>query len=155
MSDKTNRRRLQFSLKTLLAAMVLAGGVAGVAGRMWNLHRLAVFHKSESAHCDKEAELAMDAASLLKLRDRQRAMDEYLEDRRQIQKAIRSGFLLAPSTAGPKTPVPSEDFKSAVRKHDELEMRSRHHSRLSGLYSQAVYRPWTVVDESPPETNLP
>ena len=138
---------MKYSLRSLMIGVTLACVVLGLLGaRIEWLRRRAEYHNGESIRFHDEAAVALEPPSHHELPEQKGADDEY----REVEKAIESGFLLAHNDDSSETIGITNEEVAALLKSDELQKRSLHHSRLSVLYKRAVYRPWTVVDETPP-----
>jgi hypothetical protein len=140
---------MKYSLRSLMVVVTLVCVVLGLLGaRIEWLRRRAAYHDGEAIRFREESALAMVVTpSHPELPDQKGAEDEY----RQIEKAIESGFLLAHKGDSAGTIEFTNEDIVALLKSDELQKQSVHHSQLSVLYKRAVYRPWTVVDETPPK----
>jgi hypothetical protein len=124
VSEKPKRRWYQFSLRALLVVMTLAGSIFA---RVAYLRERFLFHRTEYEL--NHAAIQKDFPQLVKLVN---------------QANENANFQIIGK------PPSQEEVDSFRAKVDGEEQLLRFHLALAGRYRTAMFRPWMLVDTSPP-----
>lgn len=116
---------MKYSLRSLMIGITLFCVLLG--GRIEYLRRWATYHECETEKYARAIEL-------------EQHLPHMLLDGRENFCSVGPGVVSASQAEKDKPPI------SVVVTPDFKQMQ--HHRRLAPLYRHAIYRPWTIVDET-------